>query len=152
MVLTCNKKGLAHSNWIVHLEPCRRKKSLTEESISICVEHERDVRSFISSPFFPPRFSEAPSAIARFQALSSDHVSILHLFFPPPSSCSFPALLFFSSCTQKIACQYTVCLPPPPQKKNKNLRLEPIIDREICFPQLPWRGCPFNCSVCLSAS
>lgn len=51
MILTCNKKDLAHSDWIVRLEPCWFKKSLMEKSISICMEHGHNINT-LSLLFF----------------------------------------------------------------------------------------------------
>lgn len=87
-----------------------------------------------------------------FPDLSTDVVSILNLF--SHSSCF--SLISISSFffTRKIhRVQYVFR-----HYKKNNPWLEHIIDREKGqkkkkrFPQLLWRGCPFNCSVCLSAS
>lgn len=156
-MLSCNKKGLSHSNWTVHLEPCWCKKSLTEKSITICVEHGHDFQRtfffrFLNSSFSPPS-SPAVSVVCSLLGLFVRFVSILCLvhLFSPSSRLSLLSIYFCFMCSklyslpshQKILAWNTLLIEKSGRGKKKKKKR---------FPQFPWHGRPFNCSVCLSAS
>lgn len=140
-MLSCNKKGLSHSNWTVHLEPCWCKKSLTEKSITICVEHGHDFQRtfffrFLNSSFSPPSSPAVGLLFAlcsiSLYALSRSCVSCI--YFPPPSRLSLLSIYFCFMCSkkyslpshQKILAWNTLLIEKSGRGKKKKKKISPV--------------------------
>lgn len=162
-MLSCNKKGLAHSNWIVHLElrwcKNRRNPSLSAWSVDMTFNTLALLfllflmiveQLFLLFMILVLIFCSLFSSVDHFSAISTDLVSIFHLC---SHSLCLSLLSISSLCTQKhtkysMSSIITEKTLPGTHYWWRNLVKG---EKKKDFPQLPWRGCPFNCSVCLKA-
>lgn len=152
MWCSCNKKGLAHTNWIVHLELSWFKKSLMDLKRRNPSLSAWNMSMTLSLFFFLflINLEQLFLALLLWVPLLLLFLQILCLFFSFIFLfiMSFP--VFISSlCTQKI--HSTVCLPS--RQKKKIPWLEHIIDKrkvkKLNFPSLPGLAAH---SIVLSAS